>query len=126
MPTDTEPFDLGATCSMVFNALVAVISNIGFQAASAGLVVACVIGLLGYIALVRNQRQAKPLLKVFRKVAIFCCILGVPGVACLIFTGKLPQVNQLQLHPVGLLGFWALVIAHLCMEEFNFQWFPEN
>jgi hypothetical protein len=121
-----EPFDLGATVSMIFQALVAVVSTIGFQAASAGLIVACVIGLLGYVAILRKQRHAKPLLNVCRKVSIFCVVLGLPGTICLFTMGHLPQVNQLQLHPFGLLGFWALVIAHLCMEEFNFQWFPEN
>jgi hypothetical protein len=126
MPTTTEPFDLGATVSMVYQALVAVISNIGFQAASAGMIVACIIGLLGYVALMRKQRQSKPLLNVFRKVSIFCVVLATPGALCLLTSGHLPQVNQLQLHPLGLIGFWSLVIAHLCLEEFNFQWFPEN
>jgi hypothetical protein len=126
MPTTTEPFDLGATAGMVYQALIAVISNIGFQAASAGMIVAGLIGLLGYIALLRKQHQAKPLLNVFRKVTIFCIILAVPGALCLLTSGHLPQVNQLQLHPLGLIGFWSLVIAHLCLEEFNFQFFPEN
>ena len=126
MPTSTETFDLGATVNMVLQALFAVISNIGFQAATAGLVVACIIGGIGYVGLLRGQRHGKPLLKVFRKVTIFCCAMAVPGAACLLAGGHLPPVNQLRLHPVGLIGFWALLIAHFCMEEFNFNWFPEN
>ncbi len=125
-PTTEAPFDLGATASMVMQALVAVLSNIGFQAAASGFVVAAVIGLLGYAAFLRGQRQAKPLLRVFRKVAIFCAILSIPGVICFVTIGHLPEVNQLRLHPIGLIGFWSLVIAHICMEEFNFQFFPEN
>ena len=123
MPTPETTFDLNATISMVLNALGAVICTIGFQAAVHGLVVACIIGAIGFYSLRNNGKYAKPLFVVFKKISIFCVCLGIPGAVCLLTTGHLPKVNQLELNSFGLIGFWALVTSHFCMEEMNFEWF---
>ena len=122
MPTP-ETFDLGATVAMVLNALRAVICTIGFQAAVHGLFVACVIGGIGFYSRRHDGKYAKPLFAVFKKISIFCVCLGIPGAISLLTSGRLPQVNQLELNSFGLIGFWALVTAHFCMEEMNFEWF---
>jgi hypothetical protein len=118
-----ETFDLGATAMTVFNALRAVVCTIGFQAAVHGLCVALVIGASAVVSMQRRGKWAQPLFAVFKKMTIFCMVLGLPGAIALLTTGHLPQVNQLELNSFGLIGFWALVTAHLCMEEMNFQFF---
>ncbi|HEY9793342.1 MAG TPA: hypothetical protein V6D22_23275 [Candidatus Obscuribacterales bacterium] len=126
MPTSTETFDLQATVNMVGHAFVAVICNIGFQVATAGLSVAIVLALSGFICLSRGRRPGKPLLAVSRKIAIVCAGIGLPGLITLLTRGALPAVNQLVLNPFGLIGFWGLVAAHMCMEEMNFQWYADK
>lgn len=118
-----EPVDLQATTSAVLNALGAVLCTIGFQAAVHGLFVACVILVFAFVALRRQSKTARPLFVVAKKISIFCVLLGLPGSISLVTAGHLPQVNQLELNSFGLIGFWALVTAHLCMEEMNFEWF---
>lgn len=126
MPPGVETFDLQATVAMVGQAFIAVICNVGFQAATAGLAVACMIAVIGLVSLKQGRRTGKPLLLVARKMAIFCGFLAIPGLLALVFSGHLPPVNQLVLHPIGLIGFWGLVTAHLCMEEMNFQWYLDR
>jgi hypothetical protein len=119
----TEPFDLQATVKLVADAFTAVLCTIGFQAAVHGLIVAAVICAVAMFCMQRRNRMGTPLLAVVRKISIFCVVLAIPGAISLVTTGKLPQVNQLELNSFGLIGFWALVTAHLCMEEMNFQFF---
>lgn len=126
MDTTTEPFSLEATCKAVADAFAIIVASVGFQVATAGLAVALVIGVLGLIALSQHKKTGRPLLVVTRKLAIFCGLLSLPGLITLLTAGRLPPVNQLSLHPLGLLGFWSLVTAHLCMEEMNFEWFQEK
>ena len=126
MPTGTEPFDMQATASVVWNALCAVVCNVGFQVAATGLVVASIIALLAFTSLKNGKRTGKPLLSVSRKIGIFCLCLGIPGAICLIASHHLPQVNQLVINPLGLFGLWGLITAHLCMEEMNFQWYADK
>lgn len=118
-----EPFDMQATLALIWNALTAVVCNIGFQAAVHGLLVACVICAIAMVAMQRRSKTARPLLAVVRKISIFCIALAVPGFFCLVTSGKLPPVNSLELNSFGLIGLWALITAHLCMEEMNYQWF---
>ncbi|MBX9687116.1 MAG: hypothetical protein K2X27_10465 [Candidatus Obscuribacterales bacterium] len=122
----SEHFDLAAASDAVWNALVSVVCRIGFDAAVHGF---CLAGIVLAVALSlssRKHRYGKPLLAVARKIAIFCSILGLPGLISLVMSGKLPEVNSLQLSSVGLIGFWSLVTLHLCMEEMNFQLFQSG
>ncbi len=126
MPEGTEHFSLVSTVSAAGQAFVAIICRIGFEAGMHGLAVAGLVLMVGLIQSARKDKYGRPLLAVFRKLALFCCVLAIPGAISLLTTGALPQVNTLQLNSVGLLGFWALVTLHLCMEEMNFQWFGEE
>jgi hypothetical protein len=122
----SEHFDLAATSHAVWNAISSVVCRIGFDAAVHGLCVASIVLVFGIYFSARQHRYGKPLIAVFRKMAIFCSILVIPGLISLISSGKLPPVNSLQLSSIGLIGFWTLVTLHLCMEEMNFQLFPSN
>ncbi|MBY0357064.1 MAG: hypothetical protein K2W82_03610 [Candidatus Obscuribacterales bacterium] len=121
-----EHFNLSQTVNAVWHALSAVVCRIGFDVAVHGLILALIVAAVGFILSTRKHKAGKPLLSVFRKLAIFCSILAVPGLVCLFTQGSLPPVNTLQLSSVGLLGFWCLVTLHLCMEEMNFQWFQRR
>lgn len=121
-----EHFDLNATMEAIWNACSAVVCRIGFDAAVHGFCLALVVLAVGLVLKSRKHRYGKPLLAVFRKIAIFCMILVLPGLLCLLGSGKLPAINSLQLSSVGLLGFWSLVTLHLCMEEMNFQLFQQT
>jgi len=122
----TEHFDLAAATSAVWNAISSVVCRVGFEAAVHGFCVASIVLLFGIYFSTRHHRYGKPLVAVFRKMAIFCTILVIPGLISLLSAGKLPAVNSLQLSSIGLLGFWTLVTLHLCMEEMNFQLFPSE
>lgn len=122
----TEHFDLAATVNAVWNAISSVVCRIGFDAAIHGICVATIVLVFGLYFSSRQHRYGKPLIAVFRKMAIFCSILVVPGLISLLSCGKLPPVNSLQLSSIGLIGFWTLVTLHLCMEEMNFQLFPAD
>ena len=117
----TEHFDLAATIDAITQAIVSITCRIGFEAAVHGLVLAGVVLAASLFYATRKHRFAKPLVTVAKKLSIFCGIIAIPGVISLVSTGKLPQVNSLQLSSVGLIGFWTLVTLHLCMEEINFQ-----
>ena len=120
---DGEKFDLQATMALTWQALGTVVCTVGFQVAWHGLILSCLIGLLGLHMSYRGRPTGKPLLAVFKKVTIFCLILSSPGAVTLLTSGRLPPVGQLSINSLGLIGFWSLVIAHLSMEEMNFQWF---
>lgn len=122
----TEHFDLAAASNSVWNALSSVVSRVGFDAAVHGICVASVVLLVGIYFSTRHHRYGKPLIAVSKKMAIFCSLLGLPGLISLLSSGKLPPVNSLQLSSIGLIGFWTLVTLHLCMEEMNFQLFPSD
>jgi uncharacterized membrane protein len=126
MPTPAETFDLQATMHVVGQALYAVVCNIGFQAALSGLFVALVIAIIALVSLKQGKPTGKPLLAVVRKITIFCVLLALPGAFTLLTQRQLPPVNQLVLNPFGLICFWGLVTAHLCMEEMNFQWYLDK
>lgn len=130
MPDGTQHFSLVATLTDAGHAFVAVICRIGFEAAMHGLAVAGIVLSVALFQFARKGKYGKPLMVVFRKLALFCSVLAIPGTISLLTTGTLPQVNTLQLNSIGLLGFWSLVTLHLCMEEMNFQWFnteePQN
>lgn len=117
----TEHFDLAATTDAVQKAFTSLVCRIGFDAAVHGFCLAALVLVIGLVCLSRKHRYGKPLISVFKKIAIFCSVLVIPGLISLVTTGKLPQVNTLELSSFGLLGFWALVTLHLCMEEMNFQ-----
>lgn len=119
----SEHFNLEATVDAVWHAFVSVVCRIGFDAAVHGFCLAIIVLVIGLSLAGKKHRYGKPLIAVFRKMAIFCSALILPGLICLLSTGKLPPVNTLQLSSVGLLGFWALVTLHLCLEEMNFQLF---
>lgn len=117
----SEHFDLAATIDAITQAFISLTCRVGFDAAIHGLCVALIVLAVSLGCQSRKHRYGKPLMTVFKKMAIFCTILGIPGLICLATTGKLPPVNSLQLSSFGLIGFWALVTLHLCMEEMNFQ-----
>ena len=126
MPEGSEHFSLAATLTAAGHAFVDVICRIGFEAAMHGLAVAALVLSVGLVQTARKQKYGRPLLSVFCIIALFCAVLAITGTISLLLTGRLPQVDALQLNSVGLLGFWALVTLHLCMEEMNFQWFGEE
>lgn len=122
----SEHFDLSAAIDAIVKAISAVVCRIGFDAAIHGLFIGLIIAIVGFVFLNRNHRYGKPLLAVAKKLTIFCVILGLPGLISILTSGKLPPVNNLELSSVGLIGFWALVTLHLCMEEMNFHFFQRE
>src|ERR1700679_4030332 len=97
-------FNLAATMNAIWHAIVAIVCRIGFDAAVHGFCVAGVVLAVALYLSARRHRYGKPLLAVFRKMTIFCSILVLPGLICLVTAGKLPPVNSLQLSSFGLIG----------------------
>lgn len=114
---------MNATVDAVLNAFRIIACSVFFQAAVHGLILALAIGVVGVIFVRQNRPTGKPLIAVFKKLALFCGVLAIPGLISLITSGGLPVPGEMQINSFGLFVFWSLVIAHLCMEEMNFEWF---
>lgn len=117
------PIDLAPIYAAVGHAFNVVVCTIGVQVALHGAILALIIGIVGLICVKQRRPSGKPLLVVCRKLTIFCAIIAIPGVLTLAATGELPPVGHLRLNSFGLFGFWSLIIAHLSMEEMNYQWY---
>lgn len=123
MPFSAEHFDLQATVSSVWHAFIGLICHIGFDAAVYGMILALLIGLIGFVLKRRKTRFGKPLMAVCRKLVIFCACLMLPGVFALVFKHALPPTGVLHVSSLGFIVFWSLIAVHLSAEEMNYQWF---
>jgi hypothetical protein len=123
MDTNVQSINLDAVIANVWHAIGIVVCTVGFEAAVHGLILACLIGLLGLYLRKQKHKTGVPLLAVFRKLSIFCILLMIPGLIALSTAGQLPHVGSLKLPSIGLFAFWSLILVHLTAEEMNFQWF---
>lgn len=119
----SEHFDLQATVDAVYQAIIGLICHIGFDAGVHGLILALIIGLTGLILTQKKTRFGKPLIAVFRKLALFCAIMMLPGIVALAVEHQLPSTGVLHVSSLGFIAFWSLITLHLSAEEMNYQWF---
>jgi len=119
-------FNFKETLATINQAAYAVICHILFDAAVHGMIVAALIGIVGYILKGRNHRFGKPLLAASRKVAIACLVVGIPGVLSFAFTGGLPDTGNYNVHSIGFIVFWCMASIPVIGEEMNYQWFGSS
>lgn len=123
MPTGVDRFNLDAALQMAGQAATALFCNIVLAAAGHGLVLAILVGLIGWVLLARQKRWGRPLLVVAGKIAVVCAVMAVPGTIFWLSTHKLPGTGTFQVSSLGFLVFWSWISLHLCAEEMNFEWF---
>ena len=114
-----EKFDLSATLSAVGQAALAVICHMLFEFAAHGLFMAALLAVAGVIFLTRRHHFGPPLLRVARRLGIFCAILALPGVLCIVFWGGLPSAGVFNVNSLGFICAWSLICLHLSAEEIN-------
>jgi hypothetical protein len=110
-------FDLHATIQAVQQAIVAVTCHMLFSFALHGLFLAFVVAALGFLLAIGKHRFAPSLIKVAQRTSIFCLLLALPGIASLIFFGKLPDAGVFNFNSVGLICLWSLIYLHLSAAE---------
>jgi heme A synthase len=104
-------------------ALGAIFCHVVFDAGLHGLFMAFILGAIGYVCHARGAKQGKPLLKVCKKLTIFCLAIMIPGFISLITTHKLPPVGVYNIHSIGFICFWGWICLHISAEEMNHQFF---
>ncbi len=122
MEQGLEKFDLQSTVATVWNAIGAVTCHILFDGAIHGLIMAAIICTIGLALRTRQHRFGKPLIFAALRIALVCVLATIPGVLCLVITGKLPETGVYNVNSLGFIVFWSMVSVHLCAEEMNFQW----
>jgi hypothetical protein len=119
----SETFNLHETLLTIGQAFQAVVCHVLFDAALHGLAMSALFAVIGFIAWKRKQKFGQPFIKVGRRLSIFCVLLMIPGILCLIFSGGLPSTGVFSINSMGFIAFWSLICVHLSAEEMNYQWF---
>jgi hypothetical protein len=114
-----DKFDLSATLAAVGQAAMAVICHMVFQFAVHGLFMATLLAIAGVVLLSKRHHFGPPLLRVARRLAIFCAVLALPGVLCLVCWGALPSAGVFNVNSLGFICAWSLICLHLSAEEIN-------
>ncbi|MBX9671690.1 MAG: hypothetical protein K2X93_29145 [Candidatus Obscuribacterales bacterium] len=127
MEKSIEKFDFHATVDAVWQALFSVTCHILFDFALVGLGIATFIGACAFVFKARQHRFARPFTSVAIRLGSVCLGLAVPGLVCLVFTGKLPDSGVYGNNCfLGFLVFWSMVTIYLLGEEMNYQWFDRK
>ncbi|MBZ0189690.1 MAG: hypothetical protein K8F91_25820, partial [Candidatus Obscuribacterales bacterium] len=117
MEPESAPFSLAETVNTVWQAALAVICHILFDAALHGFVLAFCIGMAGFLLRSKKHKFGRPLLAASRKLAILCIGVSIPGALTIAFTGGLPDTGNYSVHSIGFIVFWSMVSVHLVGEE---------
>ncbi len=120
----SSTFSFQQTVDLVTQALGAIFCHVVFDAGLHGLFMALIVGAIGYACHLKGAKQGKPLLKVCKKLSIFCLFIMIPGFISLLTTRGLPPVGVYNVHSIGFICFWSLICLHISAEEMNHQFFP--
>ncbi len=123
MEKSIEKFDFHATVDAVWQALFSVICHILFDFALVGLGIATFVGACAFVFKTRQHRFARPFTAVATRLGTVCLGLAVPGLLCLLFTGKMPDSGVYINFSLGFLVVWSMVTIYFLGEEMNYQWF---
>lgn len=123
MERSLDKFDFDATVRTVGEAIVSVICHILFDFALVGIGVAAVLATCAYFLGKRKHHFTQPFFVVARRVSTACLALAIPGLVCLLLTGRLPESGVYINFSFGFLVLWTMVTIYLCAEQINFEWF---
>jgi amino acid transporter len=119
METSTDGFDLHQTIETVWQAAKSVFSHMLFDFALHGFILALILALLASVFLKRKSPYGLPIVRVAKRITIFCLIFSLPGSLYLIMHHHLPDAGVFSFNSIGLIGFWSLICTHLVAEEIN-------
>jgi hypothetical protein len=117
MGLTSESFDLHATLHSIGQAALAVTGHMLFKFGVHGLFMAAFMAIAGLVLVRKNPTLHKALLLVARRIAVFCAVISLPGIMCLIFYGKLPDAGVFNINSMGFICLWSLICVHLFAEE---------
>jgi hypothetical protein len=106
-------FNLHSTIQAAEQAFIAVSCHMLFKFAIHGLLLALPLAMIGILLSWRRSRFGASLTRVAKKTSIFCVVLALPGIACLVIYGKLPDAGVFNFNSVGLVCLWSLIYLHL-------------
>jgi tetrahydromethanopterin S-methyltransferase subunit C len=119
----SESFNLHQTVQAIEQAAYAVVCNIFFWAALHGIIMALVLGAIGYVLFKRKIKLGRPFMSVCRRLCLFCGIVTIPGLISLLTAHSLPPAGVANINSWAFLGFWGLICVHLSAEEMNYRLF---
>ncbi len=119
----SDNFNLHETIVAIQQAAYAVVCNIFFWAALHGLIMALVLGLVGFILFKRKIKLGRPFMSVCKRLSLFCALVMVPGLISLTTAHGLPPAGVANINSWAFIGFWGLICLHLSAEEMNHRWF---
>ena len=119
MDTSIDSFNLHKTLAAIGQAMQSVFSHMLFDFALHGFVLVLVLAVLGGILIKQQHIYGPPILRVAKRIAIFCSLVTIPGSIYLIRHHHLPDAGVFSFNSIGLLGFWSLICTHLVAEEIN-------
>lgn len=119
-------FSLQQTLAAIQEALYGVTCHILYDAALHGLVVGCVVALIGLCLKPKKTKASKPMVLAGFKIMALCTVLAIPGAATLYLVGGLPETGYYESNTLGYLCFWSYVAVWFTGEHINHQWFDVN
>ena len=119
METSTDNFNLQQTLATIGQAMQAVFSHMLFDFALHGLILALVLAIIGFYFLQNKHPYGLPIIRVSKRLSVFCLVFALPGILYLTIHHCLPNAGVFSFNSIGILCFWAWVSAHLAAEEVN-------
>jgi hypothetical protein len=119
METSIDSFNLHKTLAAIGQAMQSVFSHMLFDFALHGFILAFILAALGIILIRRKHAYGLSVIKVAKRISIFCGVFAVPGTLYLMVHHHLPDAGVFSFNSIGLLCFWSLICTHLVAEEIN-------
>ena len=119
METSTDSFNLHETLAAIWRATQSVFSHMLFDFALHGFILVLILAALGGVLIKRQNAYGPAIIRVAKRIAIFCVVVAVPGTLYLLTHHYLPDAGVFSFNSVGLLGFWSLICTHLVAVEIN-------
>ena len=122
----SENFSLQETLNAIQQALYGVTCHILYDAALHGIVIGCVVAVLGLCLRPSKTKASKPMVLAGFKIMTLCFILATPGMVTLYLVGSLPETGYYESNTLGYICFWSYVSVWFTGEHINHQWFDVN
>ncbi len=116
---ETTAFNLHQTIDTITKAIEAVICHMLFDFALHGIVISIALVIIAAYLSSHKHPYAASMLRVAKRILIFCLFVAMPGALSLLINRHLPDAGVFNFNSIGLLSFWSLISVHLVFEEIN-------
>jgi hypothetical protein len=116
---ETSSFNLHQTIAIITKAIEAVVCHMLFDFALHGIIISIVLVIIAAYLSSQKSFYAPSILRVAKRIVIFCLVVAIPGALSLLINRCLPDAGVFNFNSIGLLSFWSLICVHLVFEEIN-------